>query len=385
MTTSMTVVWLAMGSGLVLTLLTIAALLPRPAAEYSVLEAAGVTSPKQKASPYAVKGDSPGEGEGRPGDQGPKDGQKPGSQENQGKNPGQGQPNSNDPKAKPGNSGSKGDQGSKNGNSGGNQQGGKNSGEGQKGDKAGQGQDQSSGPKATNQQGKPNQSNDPKKGENQGNSGAKPPNENNTPDRDQSSQAAQPNSSSPLNSLMNLLASVAPVLKWIVFGVLALVVLFVVVRALLQFLANFSTWARDLLAWWRSLFAGWGRSEDDQDGGDDTAGKSAPPRPFADFVNPFHDGSAGRWSPDKLVRYTFEALEAWAAERDLARRPEETPLEFAERLGGEMPAIENEVLRLAALYARSLYARGSLPVQSRDFLKDFWERLETVTEQPLSA
>ena len=34
-------------------------------------------------------------------------------------------------------------------------------------------------------------------------------------------------------------------------------------------------------------------------------------------------------SPDDLVRYTFEAVQAWAAERDLPRRVGETPLEFA--------------------------------------------------------
>ena len=364
MTTAMTAVWLAMASGVVLALLTVAALLPRPQAEYSVLEAAGITSPKQKASPISVMGDSPGKGEGQPGSQGPKGGEQPGSPSGQGGKPVQGQPNSTDPKANPGNSGSKDGQGGKNGNNGGNQQGNQTNSQGQPNSKPGQGQDQSSGPKSTGQQGKPNQSGssstDPKKAENQGQAGSKPPENGNN-----SGQAQQPSSSNPLNSLMNLMAAFGPVLKWIVFAVLALVVLFVIGRALLKFLANFSTWARDLLAWWRSLFAGWGRAADDGEEDGERTDPAARPRPFDDFANPFADGRAGQWSADKLVRYSFAALEAWAFERDVARRPDETPLEFADRLGEEVPALENDVRRLAGLYARSLYARGSLPAQSR--------------------
>ena len=63
------------------------------------------------------------------------------------------------------------------------------------------------------------------------------------------------------------------------------------------------------------------------------------PRPFADFRNPFADGSAAGRSPDDLVRYSFAALEAWAFEHDLPRRPDETPLEFADRVGADVPAM----------------------------------------------
>ena len=45
MTTGMTVLWLTMGGGIIVTLLSLAAFLPRPQAEYSVLQAVGLTSP----------------------------------------------------------------------------------------------------------------------------------------------------------------------------------------------------------------------------------------------------------------------------------------------------------------------------------------------------
>lgn len=90
-------------------------------------------------------------------------------------------------------------------------------------------------------------------------------------------------------------------------------------------------------------------------------------------------------SPAQLVRYSFEALEAWAFEHDLPRMTDETPIEFADRVGGDVPALESEAKRLAALYARVLYARGGLPANWRAVVEQFWDKLEAAAEQPLSA
>ena len=87
----------------------------------------------------------------------------------------------------------------------------------------------------------------------------------------------------------------------------------------------------------------------------------------------------------ELIRYTFAAVQAWARERDLGRQPGETPLEFAQRVGMEVPALEADLNRLAVLYARAVYARGGLPGNSVEVLRHFWQRLEAVAEQPLSA
>ena len=48
-------------------------------------------------------------------------------------------------------------------------------------------------------------------------------------------------------------------------------------------------------------------------------------------------------------------------EKPLGRAQQETPLEYAERLVGEVPALEQEARGLAGLYARAAYARGRLP------------------------
>ena len=55
------------------------------------------------------------------------------------------------------------------------------------------------------------------------------------------------------------------------------------------------------------------------------------------------------------------------------------------RFEREQPALEQEAKRLAALYARVLYARGGLPASWRAAVEQFWEKLAAVAEQPLSA
>jgi hypothetical protein len=78
-------------------------------------------------------------------------------------------------------------------------------------------------------------------------------------------------------------------------------------------------------------------------------------------------------------------MQAWAAERDLGRQPGETPLEFADRVGLEVPALEADAQRLAVLFAQAAYARGEVSDDCRPTLERFWARLEVVVEQPLSA
>src|SRR5205823_5182675 len=125
-------------------------------------------------------------------------------------------------------------------------------------------------------------------------------------------------------------------------------------------------WARRLLealaAFWRSLFGGSAPVDEDVV---EAVVVQHRPRPFADFRNPFADGSAAGQSPEELVCYSFTALEAWACERDLSRRIDETPLEFSARLGELVPTLDADAQRLTALYAQLAYARRRLPDASR--------------------
>jgi hypothetical protein len=359
----MAVTWLGVGVALIAALLLCGAFLPRPSAEVSVLDVARAGSEKQKASDYAVKGgDETGEGKGRQAgkEKDDKDGGKEGKDgKNGGKDGGKGKDGKDGGKDKDG--GGKGREKDKGGGK-----------DGEKDKDGGGGKDDKRGAA------KGEKDKDGAKGEKKGGASEK----------QEGSQDGDQSSSSPRTALADMLKRVAPVLKWIVFGLIALLVLLAVLRGGLRWLAGFSQWARDLLAalrkFWEGLFGAGARAASDGAEAGEGA-RTVPLRPFASFGNPFLDGRAGRMTADELVRYTFAALQAWAAERGWGRQPGETPLEFARRLGDEAPALADDVRRAAMLYARCVYGAGAVPDAVAQGLRGLWQRLEAAGERSLSA
>ncbi len=381
---AMTGTWLGFGAALIVALLAAGAILPRPQAEYSLLDSVA-KSRDRKASWWSPHRDSPGKDKGSGSDQAPE----------QRSDEGSGDGARNDPKGKgqskgnsSGQSSSSNDSGQKSGGSGKDKQNSQNN-------NASKGNNSQS--KGNNDQAKGNSSQDKSNPSNKdggrddkdgkadeankrsGGAGNDRPQDSNRGGRRSSGSRFEP------SNWTGPMGTVAKVLKWVVFAALAVAVLYLLIRHGLSFLANFTAWARSLLEWWNNL---WGGRKDEagadaDEGEEEEAGPR--PRPFASFSNPFRDDRAARQSLARLVRYSFSALQAWAYERDLARKPDETPLEFAERLAAEVPALENETRRLANLYARAEYARGALPESARDGVRAFWDRLEEVAEQPLSA
>jgi hypothetical protein len=367
-------VWLTLGGGLVATLLLVGALLPRPESEYPLIDFTPSGTKERDASDLAFKGDSPGKGEGRASNE---------ASSNE-KDDGSGAGNA---------AGEKGAKGGKD-------KGGGNSGQGKDKGKGGskEGKDKGGGDGKKGKGGN-DQANGKNKGNDNDNAAAKDDNKGNSSssgdaeqkaNKDKGARSGKGGSSAPrvnTSGLTKVLGSLGPILKWIVFAALAVAVLVFVLRGGLRYLANFTQWARDLLnalrRWWEGLFGGGGRQEDEAVVED--AGGGPPPRPFAAYLNPFVDGSAERRSPQELLRYTFAALQAWAWEHDLGRQIGETPLEFADRLGGEIPALEAAVRRLAALYARATYGKEGMPANTVEVVRQFWQRLEQSVEQPLSA
>lgn len=381
MPAAMTGVWLTVGGVLIALLLTAGALLPRPQAEYPVVDLGPFGSRDRQASRWAIKDDGAGKDEGRaaPG--------KADEKADAGRGEQQGQKEAG---AKEGKSG-QGDTGQKKGDGQGQKDAG-GKGEQKGGDSGQKGGQESGDQKANPQRPKGDAQADTK----QGSGGRR------DEPRDGKKDAAGANAKqgqavpktlphSNRNRVLDFLSKLsglAPILKWVVFGLLVLVVLFLVLRSGLRWLANFTGWARQLLdalrAFWERLF---GRRQPEAGAGDDVARPAKRPAPpaFALYRNPFLDGRAARLSPDEVVRYSFAALEAWAYERGLGRHADETPMEFAQRLGEDLPGLEADARRLAGLYARSLYARGALPAGAAEPVRQFWDRLEAVTAQPLSA
>lgn len=352
----MTGTWLTMGGLLIVGLLAVGVLIPWPYGGRPIgdmIDPAGAK--KREANRFAPKSDSPAEG--------------------------QGQPAADDPNAK--DAGKTGEKG---------KEAGKDKGKGEKGqsqEKDGKGSDsrdkgkgeqgkQKDGKQQDGEQGKQKDGQKGGKQEDAG-KGAKEANK---------GQQGQGNKvSNALSSVQQFLGKIGPWLKWIVFAILAVLVLVALVRGGLGWLANFSTWAKGLLDAWRKFWEGLFARRQGESTADEQTENAEISRetPFSSFSNPFDDGRAESTSARELVRYSFAALEAWAREHSMARREDETALEFVARLGGEVPSLEAEARRLAQLHGRAEYAAGDLPASALDALRAFWAKFDRVAASPLSA
>jgi hypothetical protein len=313
----MTATWLTAGGVLIVGLLLVAAVLPRPYSENAVWSDWKAGSQKRQASNWSPKGDSPAEGKGSKGE-------------------------AKDNKGDPGNKGGKDGDPGKDGKDGKDRDG-----------KGGKGE-------TKDKDGKDGKKSDP---------GGKKPGD----------AKAEPSPPPPSTWHPNL-APLAEWVKWIVFAALIVGVIYLLIRHGLAFFAHFSDWAKAWLAWWRGLVG-----QRTASAGDDLPIEADADTPFAAFRDPFATGSANRWPPRQLLRYSFAALEAWARERRVDRGEAETAQEFVGRLAGEYPALAREAQALLRIYTLAEYSSLEAPAETEAILRAFWQRLSRATSAPLSA
>lgn len=183
-----------------------------------------------------------------------------------------------------------------------------------------------------------------------------------------STPSVAPKTISPLRSL-------AVLLKWIFYSLVALVIIILVLRNLGRLLDAAKQLWRDLLdflsgrAFRRPSAVPLARPG--------VAPLPPPVRPFASFHNPFLGRGASGRAPADLVLYTFNALQAWAAEHHCERRPEQTPLEFAQALGEFEPALAGEAVSVTHLYTRLAYAELSPPLECLPVLEQLWNKMRS--------
>jgi hypothetical protein len=370
---AMTGVWLTVGGSMVIVLLVLGAILPRPFGEYQLFEFTPFGSTERQASQFALKDDAKAKGEGR------------GSSDSSQKDP--------DAKSGDGAQSDKKAQSDKSGSSGRGKASNTGDARGINDSKSSDSQNSSDSKErwdtAKDQKRDDRQRDESRDGERKKDGEGAEAKKDSGRGR---STASRSTSRSPqvtnTTGILNKFEWVAKPLKWIVFGIVALIVGFYVLRNGLRFLANFTHWAKRLLealrVFWQSLFGGWQRSAAAESESNPEE-RIERPRPFSFFHDPFLTGSAQSMSANAVVCYTFEALQSWAWERKLGRTPAETPREFVERVIGEVPGLQRDARGLAGLYARVAYARSKLGPKSLDVVRDFWSRLHEVTERPLSA
>jgi hypothetical protein len=296
----------------------------------------------------AMRGDSPGEGEGKPGQASP-DGKDKGRTGEKGKEAGN---QDKDGKGK----------GEKDGKDGGNDKG-KEKGSSPKGQEKGPEKNQDNRPQ-------PKQNNDPQQAKNDPD---KAQNKNNQ-------QASSSSSSQRFPQMPTWVAQIAPILKWLVFAVIVVCVIVAVLRGGLGFLANFTDWAKRWLAAWKNFWANLFGSSQNQEGGEEegVGEKVEIDRsiPFRAYSNPFTSGKAEKMSTRDLVRYTYAAVEAWARDAKMGRKDDETATEFLARLAEEVPALEDDAKRLGQLQARAEYGKDTMPKNTQEILAAVWQTLQ---------
>jgi hypothetical protein len=179
-----------------------------------------------------------------------------------------------------------------------------------------------------------------------------------------------------LHDISNMFS--AAFFKWLIYGVLALIAVFAIWTHRSQLAAALRNFWQQLLDLWHSLFGG---RVDHRDATSDQEDSARPAlRRFTDFTDPFAAGLAAVWPPEELVRYTFEALEAWAADHGYPRQPEQTPHEFTRCIASNVSSLADDVRRLADLYCQAAYASGTLSAAGTARLSHLWQRLAANTE-----
>ena len=396
MPTAMAATWIGMGSAIAIGILVVAMLLPRPQGDYSIAEAIDYVSEEvQEASDWAFLNDDGGQGEGQlngpadadaekgsatdPDQQGKPGGEKPGNQVAQND-----QQNAQD-----------GDGGDQQGEGENGKQSGEKQGEGQGGEsKQGEGQQsdqQNNQQTAQNENGDNNQQNqsgepskkqsgdqqsDEKKSDDQlaQNDAEKSPDEAAEEDAGEEEVAESEQAESTPESDSSWMDSIAEnmgtLFKWLIYAAMVAGVIYMAIR-------NWSAVVSFLSKLWAELLGMFGRKPATMDdhGEAETEEPVAPPRPFSDFRDPFRSGKASQTSPGELVRYTFEALQAWAFENNCGRTPDQTPMEFGQRLQSQRLKISNEAHAVSLLYAEVAYGGLRPDDASVATLQKLWRKL----------
>jgi hypothetical protein len=146
----------------------------------------------------------------------------------------------------------------------------------------------------------------------------------------------------------------------------------------------FAAWQK-LLAELRELWDRWFGQKKAADEAALSQPLVAPPRTFASYVDPFATGDAARMPWPQLVRYTFQALEAWGREHGCPREIGQTPYEFAVTIASAEPQLSTGVQTLASAYNQLAYARGSAAGNSAESLRELWHLMRAHQAPPVLA
>ena len=98
-------------------------------------------------------------------------------------------------------------------------------------------------------------------------------------------------------------------------------------------------------------------------------------RPFVTYEDPFANGNDRAWPPERLLFYTYDALQAWAKEQRIVPVPQETPREFCDRVMERFPDFGPELEQFSFYYSYAAFAT-CLPADfDREPVRRLWQYL----------
>jgi hypothetical protein len=179
----------------------------------------------------------------------------------------------------------------------------------------------------------------------------------------------------PLGGLAGLLKLVF----YVVVAILAAVYFWRNRQALAQAVRDILRQLRELLA---RLFGGRPAAAESPDVAAATA--TVRHRTFAEFRDPFATGDSGRLAPEELVRYTFEAFEAWARDAGHPRSPDQTPAELVRVSVPPQTPLFDEARNMTRLYSQIAYASGRVSPAAAESLRELWSLMQGQSPRSLS-
>jgi len=322
MPTSITAAWIGSGVVILLLVLGLSLLIPRPHARTSVTALLDRLSENQTASDVALSSDDAGAGEGRRAGRVDEDSDDPGNKTSE-----EGEPTD--------------EQGE-----------GKRSGESDQKGKSQDGEQDSDENQQNNQQTESNndQQQDDRNSEKNEPSGEEQNGEKND---DNSSR----NNSSPSESPLSKMPQLIGIIKWILYAVFGLLILWALLKNRHDLAAGAREFLQSIANFWANLFGGRPKKRRPSEEAEEepkTIGSSL--KSFAEYDNPFRTGQAERMSPDALVLYTEEAFRAFARELGIETGEEMTPAEIGREVVARFPELSESIRFLTTVHSRILYS-----------------------------
>ncbi len=189
--------------------------------------------------------------------------------------------------------------------------------------------------------------------------------------------AGRSQSSPPPEQSGSLSSGLGQIVKLLFWLVSAIVIAWFVLKNRSRLLPWFHSFLQELLEFWNRLFNRKAKLATTATALTETAsGEAGNTLPgFQHFQNPFASGVAKQWSPERLVRYTYDAFEAWSRDLQCSREPEQTVLEFAHSTGKQYQPLAKDVLQLATLYSQIAYAGATVSQSAAMTLSGLWDKL----------